>query len=47
MIENPCERCENRDLCPVYRGEHCLLAGERMQTLSEEIARSMSVDVGV
>ena len=31
MIENPCERCENRDLCPVYRGEHCLLVEERLE----------------
>ena len=26
-IVDDCERCEQKELCPIYMGEHCLLKG--------------------
>ncbi len=31
--ENICEQCNNRELCPVYSGENCLLVKEHIEEI--------------
>ena len=33
-IENDCELCENKELCPVYMGQSCLLAKEHDEVVA-------------
>lgn len=35
-IENLCEQCENKELCPVYMGQSCLLVQEQIQSIFGE-----------
>lgn len=34
LITNDCEACEQKELCPVYMGQSCLLVKERLQDTS-------------
>lgn len=33
---NPCEECEQRELCPVYMGQSCLLVNQRKLADTED-----------
>ena len=32
-IENTCEACEQKELCPVYRGQGCLLVKQHKEEI--------------
>ncbi len=36
QVENDCDKCENKELCPVYMGQSCLLVKEHEEVLNSE-----------